>query len=392
MEQEQFSELKSKLDALKERVSSQYEAQSARTTPPPSEWNEKQTENYIIEPFMRDLGFNLQDPNSPIAAIPEFDRGVRSSSTRVDYALLLNSQPVMLVECKQLGEPLDKHVNQLDEYFRAPGGQINTVKIGILSNGDEFRFYTDSKDPNVMDPEPYWMFKLSKLSDGDVETLLHYAVKNLKNTLDDLPATVYASRLKRWLIERNEEELDWLYKATAKEIKTGAKAGGEDRKNAEKIWTLIFPANKIKENLNPPEAEQKASETEAKDEKFEQEISLADCPNDISSLNLKISGYSFEGSGIEDVKNWSDMMVEVIAALCKKYDLPSHLEISKESTWLRHTWDRPSGGDSGHQNWVKVTDDCEIMVSIDNNRKISKLKKCFEAVGISPSELIFFLR
>ena len=45
MEQEQFSELKSNLDALKERVSSQYEAQSARTTPPPSEWNEKQTEN-----------------------------------------------------------------------------------------------------------------------------------------------------------------------------------------------------------------------------------------------------------------------------------------------------------------------------------------------------------
>lgn len=35
MEQEQFSDLKSKLDALKERVSSQYEAQSARTTPPP---------------------------------------------------------------------------------------------------------------------------------------------------------------------------------------------------------------------------------------------------------------------------------------------------------------------------------------------------------------------
>lgn len=392
MEQEQFSELKSKLDALKERVSSQYEAQSARTTPPPSEWNEKQTENYIIEPFMRDLGFNLQDPNNPEAAIPEFDRGVRSSATRVDYALLLNSQPVMLVECKQLGEPLDKHVNQLDEYFRAPGGQINTVKIGILSNGDEFRFYTDSKDPNVMDPEPYWMFKLSKLSDGDVETLLHYTVKNLKNTLDDLPATVYASRLKRWLIERDEEELAWLYKATAKEIKTGGRSGGEDMKNAKKIWTLIFPATKIKENLNPPEVEQKNSETETKDEELEQEISLADCPSDISSLSLKISGYSFAGSGIEDVKSWSDMMVEVIAALCKKYDLPSHLEISRESAWLRHTWDRPSGEDSGHQKWVKVTDDCEIKVSIDNNRKISALKKCFEAVRISPSELIFFLR
>lgn len=340
---------------------------------------------------MRDLGFNLQDPNNPEAAIPEFDRGVRSSATRVDYALLLNSQPVMLVECKQFGKPLDKHVNQLDEYFRAPGGQINTVKIGILSNGDEFRFYTDSKDPNVMDPEPYWMFKLSKLSDGDVETLLHYTVKNLKNTLDDLPATVYASRLKRWLIERDEEELAWLYKATAKEIKAGGRSGGEDMKNAKKIWTLIFPATKIKENLNPPEVEQKNSETEIKDKELEQEISLADCSSDRSSLNLKISGYSLEGSGIKkDVKHWDDMMVEVIAALCKKYDLLSHLEISRESAWLRHTCDRPSGKDSS--KWVKVTDDCEIKVSENNPYKFSKLKKCFEAVGISPSELIFFLR
>ena len=34
MEQEQFSELKSKLDTLKDRITSQYEAQSARVTPP----------------------------------------------------------------------------------------------------------------------------------------------------------------------------------------------------------------------------------------------------------------------------------------------------------------------------------------------------------------------
>ena len=359
--------------------------------PPPSEWNEKQTENYIIEPFMRDLGFNLQDPNSPEAAIPEFDRGVRSSATRVDYALFLNSQPVMLVECKQLGEPLDKHVKQLDEYFRAPGGQINTVKIGILSNGDEFRFYTDSQDPNVMDPEPYWTFKLSKLSDSDVETLLHYTVKNLKNTLDDLPATVYASRLKRWLMERNEEELDWLYKATATEIKSGTRANGEDRKNAEKIWTLIFPANKIKENLNPPEVEQKASETEAKDEKFEQEISLADCPNNISSLHLKISGYKIEGLEIKDVKKWSDMFADVIKILCEKYDLPAHLNLSEESKWLRYSVDGPSDI-VGSQNWIKVTNDYEINVHTDANGITGKLKKCFAAVGISTNQLVFYLR
>ena len=341
--------------------------------------------------MVRDLGFNLQDPNSPEAAVPEFDRGVRSSNTRVDYALFLNSQPVMLVECKQLGEPLDKHVNQLDEYFRVPGGQINTVKIGILSNGDEFRFYTDSKDPNVMDPEPYWVFKLSKLSDGDVETLLHYTVKNLKETLNDLPATVYASRLKRWLLERNKEELDWLYRATAKEIKSGQRIGSEDTTNAEKIWTLIFPVNKTKEGPTALEVEQKDGEPESGQEEFDKEISLADCPNNISSLHLKISGYKIEGSEVEDVKKWSDMFADVIKILCEKYDLPAHLNLSEESTWLRYSVDEPSGK-VGSQNWIKVTNDYEINVHTDANGITSKLKKCFAAVGISANQLVFYLR
>lgn len=389
MEQEQFSELKTKLDALKEVISSQYEAQSARTTPPPSEWNERQTENYVIEPFLRALGFNLQDPSSPEAAITEYDRGVRSSTTRVDYALFLNYQPVMLVECKQLGEPLDKHVQQLDEYFRAPGGQTNTVKIGILSNGDEFRFYTDSKDPNVMDPEPYWVFKLSKLDDSNVETLSHYTVKNLKNTLDDLKPTVYASRLKCWLIERNKEALAWLYKATAKEIKAGGRSSNEDTKNAEKIWTLIFPA-KIKENLNPTEVEQKTSATEAKDKKFEQEISLADCQN-ISLRRLNIVGYSFEGSGIKPVNSWTNTLVEVVTVLCKKYDLLSRLDISKTSKWLRYTSDRPSA-DPAYQRWKKVTDDCEMEVSLSADSIAKRLRGLFKAVGISQTELVFYIR
>ncbi|MBR4399675.1 MAG: hypothetical protein IKT06_01930, partial [Aeriscardovia sp.] len=289
------------------------------------------------------------------------------------------------------GEPLDKHVNQLDEYFRAPGGQVNTVKIGILSNGDEFRFYTDSKDPNVMDPEPYWVFKLSKLSDGDVETLLHYTVKNLKGTLDDLPATVYASRLKRWLSERNKEELDWLYRATAKEIKSGQRIGSEDIANAEKIWTLIFPANKTKESPNTLDVEQKDSETESSAEDAEKKISLADCPNNISSLHLKISGYEIEGCEMREVKNWADMFTDVIKTLCEKYELPAHLDISKESAWFRHTWEGPSNEDA-NQNWVKVTNDCEINTYSDNDRKISRLKKCLEAVGIGANQLVFYLR
>lgn len=355
--------------------------------PPPSEWNEKQTENYVIEPLIDALGFNLRDPRSPERAQPEYDRGVRSSSTKVDYALFLNSQPVMLVECKQLGEPLDKHVNQLDEYFRAPGGQTNTVKIGILSNGDEFRFYTDSKDPNVMDPEPYWTFKLSKFSDGDVETLLHYTVKNLTDTLNDLPAIVYASRLKRWLVEKNDRELDWLYRATAKEIKTGARMAGEDVGNAEKIWTLIFPDKRAKDNLSAPKAEEEVAGTQSEAEEVGQKISLADFPKDASHRNLKILSYEFDGEGARSVKTKKDMFVGVITTLCEKYDLPNHFE--KEPRWFRHKCEKPSEEKSS--NWAEVTNDCEVQSHSDLDAFIRQLKEAFEAVGISESQLSFNL-
>ena len=188
MAQEQFSKLKPKLDTFKDRLTSRYEAQSARVTPP-SEWNEKQTENVIIEPVLQALGYDPYDPNSPEVAFPEFKRGIKKSDFLADYVLFLNSQPVIVVECKRLHQSLDSEDarRQLDEYFRAPGSQVNTVKIAILTNGDDFEFYTDSKEKNVMDSDPYWTFKLSKFSDDDVKTLLMYSAKNLRGTLDDLP-------------------------------------------------------------------------------------------------------------------------------------------------------------------------------------------------------------
>ena len=142
----------------------------------------------------------MQDPNSPEVAFPELNRGVRKPDLRADYVLFLNLQPVIVVECKKLSE---KKLNsdarrQLDEYFRAPSDQVNTVRIAILTNGDEFEFYTDSKEKNVMDSDPYWTFNLSKFSDNDVKALLMYSTKNLKGTLDNLPTIVYNAQFERY--------------------------------------------------------------------------------------------------------------------------------------------------------------------------------------------------
>lgn len=112
-------------------------------------------------PLLVALGY---DPYSS-DIIPEFtlDVGTKKGE-KVDYALQINNQPVALVECKQLDVSLsDKHISQLYRYFT-----VSDVHIAILTNGDDYWFFTDSQKENVMDLEPYYTIKIST---ADVEEL-----------------------------------------------------------------------------------------------------------------------------------------------------------------------------------------------------------------------------
>lgn len=59
--------------------------------------NEAQTRNYLIDPFLHLVGWNTHDPNQ--VAI-EFKPDFAKTHERVDYALLHEEQPVVLIEAK----------------------------------------------------------------------------------------------------------------------------------------------------------------------------------------------------------------------------------------------------------------------------------------------------
>ena len=67
--------------------------------------NETLTRYALIDPLLRELGWDTSDPGM---VIPEY----RSGSGSADYALLVNSSPVMVVEAKKLGTPLHDLVLQ----------------------------------------------------------------------------------------------------------------------------------------------------------------------------------------------------------------------------------------------------------------------------------------
>lgn len=109
---------------------------------------EEGTKTSFVLPFIRVLGYDDADPSE---VIPEYttDIGMKKGE-KVDYAILSNEKPIIIIECKHLKEKLDIHKTQLERYFH-----VTDAKFAILTNGQTYRFYTDLVAPNKMDIEPF---------------------------------------------------------------------------------------------------------------------------------------------------------------------------------------------------------------------------------------------
>ena len=72
---------------------------------------EEATKNAFIMPFIKALGY---DVFNPLEVVPEFvaDIGIKKGE-KVDYAIFMDGQPSILVECKHWSENLDVHNSQL---------------------------------------------------------------------------------------------------------------------------------------------------------------------------------------------------------------------------------------------------------------------------------------
>jgi hypothetical protein len=128
--------------------------------------NEAQTKKFLIDPFFLLLNYAHED------LIPEYeaDFGDRVSN-KVDYAIKLNRKDIIIIECKKLTNKLtDKEAGQLNGYFN----NTKNSRIAILTNGREYRFYSDVISPNVMDTKPFFVFNLENYTDSDIEGLIEF--------------------------------------------------------------------------------------------------------------------------------------------------------------------------------------------------------------------------
>ncbi|WP_422927988.1 hypothetical protein [Singulisphaera sp. PoT] len=137
--------------------------------------NEQATKQSLIGPLLTTLGYDLTDPRE---CVPEYraDFGKDRSVKPIDWAFFQGGRPIFFVEAKEVGKRLTNYDEQLGDYF----AKATDVKLGILTNGVQWRFFTDVTHSNVMDKEPF--IKWDVLSDEeppyDFLTLLHKSQYN----------------------------------------------------------------------------------------------------------------------------------------------------------------------------------------------------------------------
>lgn len=148
---------------------------------------EEATKNAFIMPFIQALGY---DVFNPMEVVPEYisDIGLKKGE-KIDYAIMKDGHPCILIECKHVNQNLNLHYGQLLRYFH-----VSKAKFGILTNGLNYRFYTDLVEPNKMDEKPFLEFNINEIKDNQVEELkkfhkAYFDAENISNTAAELKYT-----------------------------------------------------------------------------------------------------------------------------------------------------------------------------------------------------------
>lgn len=179
---------------------------------------EEATKTAIIMPFIsRVLGYDVFNPQE---VVPEYvaDLGLKKGE-KVDFAIMREGQVQMLIEAKRIGESLSlDHAGQLVRYFHT-----SNARIGVLTNGQHWHFFTDLDKPNRMDEKPFLQLDLMAID----PYVLPELKKMTKDTFD-LESVIlaaeelkYVSALKRALGEQFESPSDEFVRLLAGHVYEG---------------------------------------------------------------------------------------------------------------------------------------------------------------------------
>lgn len=167
---------------------------------------EEATKTAFILPFINTLGYDIFNPTE---VVPEFtaDIGLKKGE-KVDYAIIENGEPILIIECKHWKENLDTHDSQLFRYFHA-----SKSKFALLTNGIKYKFYTDLDAANKMDEKPFLEFDITKLKESTIIEIYKFHKSNfdIHQIVNNASSLKYSKEIKKIFQEQLQEtETDFI--------------------------------------------------------------------------------------------------------------------------------------------------------------------------------------
>jgi hypothetical protein len=161
---------------------------------------EEATKNALVMPFISALGYDVFNPKE---VVPEFTADVGTKKgEKVDYAIMRDGETIILVECKKAnGDLSQENMNQLYRYFT-----VTKARIAILTNGIQYRFYSDLEETNKMDDKPFLELDLANPKPNALAEVKKMAKDDfdLDRMLSTASELKYTSEIKKVLLIQSE--------------------------------------------------------------------------------------------------------------------------------------------------------------------------------------------
>ena len=181
---------------------------------------EEATKTALVLPFITHvLGFNVFDPDE---VVPEYTADVGTKKgEKVDYAIVANGSPIMIFECKHYGVDLTKEpASQLYRYF-----SVTEARLGVLTDGVTYRFYSDIDAPNKMDRRPFLELNMLDAESIDADEIKRFTKPafDLEKILDTSKDLKYTREVLRLLAAEWANPSEGLVRHFAGQIYEGVK-------------------------------------------------------------------------------------------------------------------------------------------------------------------------
>ena len=264
---------------------------------------EEATKTSLIMPFIQALGYDFQNP---VEVVPEFDAELPGTKKgdKIDYVIKQNGEPIILLKCKWRGHALDiNQESQLMRYFHA----LPAKKIAILTNGVQYRFYTDLDEKNKMDTKPFLQFDITAINDVVLKELLRYT-KTAFNIDSIMPAAEelkYTGAIKKILLDSLSDPHEDFVRALATQVYEGKLTERMREKFKEIVKKAFnqFVSDRVSDRLSSALQEEKAA-ANAKDAEAEQ-------PEEANGRESRIVTTQDEIDGVNIVKSILRQTVDV---------------------------------------------------------------------------------